>query len=66
VTAGGVTAGEMGELPLLGITVVALEQAVAGLLASRHLADLGARVIKLERRGEGNTPLCFPEPRVQV
>jgi itaconate CoA-transferase len=43
-----------GELPLAGITVVALEQAVAGPLASRNLADLGARVIKLERPGEGD------------
>jgi itaconate CoA-transferase len=43
-----------GELPLQGITVVALEQAVAGPLGSRHLADLGARVIKLERPGEGD------------
>ena len=43
-----------GVLPLEGITVVALEQAVAGPLASRNLADLGARVIKLERPGEGD------------
>ncbi len=35
--------------PLAGYTVVALEQAVAAPLATRHLADLGARVIKLER-----------------
>ena len=41
-------------LPLEGITVVALEQAVAAPLATRHLADLGARVIKLERVGEGD------------
>ncbi len=42
------------DLPLAGVTVVALEQAVAGPLATRHLADLGARVIKLERPGEGD------------
>ncbi|MDT7599436.1 MAG: itaconate CoA-transferase [Pseudonocardiales bacterium] len=40
--------------PLEGITVVALEQAVAAPLATRHLADLGARVIKLERPGVGD------------
>jgi itaconate CoA-transferase len=34
---------------LNGITVVALEQAVAAPFASRQLADLGARVIKIER-----------------
>jgi itaconate CoA-transferase len=35
--------------PLLGVTVVAVEQAVAGPFATRQLADLGARVIKIER-----------------
>lgn len=43
-----------GMLPLDGVTVVSLEQAVAAPLASRHLADLGARVIKVERIGEGD------------
>ncbi|AFR51177.1 CaiB/BaiF CoA transferase family protein [Gordonia sp. KTR9] len=43
-----------GPLPLEGITVVALEQAVAAPLATRHLADLGARVIKVERVGDGD------------
>ncbi len=39
----------MSRLPLEGITVVSLEQAVAAPFASRQLADLGARVIKIER-----------------
>jgi itaconate CoA-transferase len=41
-------------LPLAGITVVALEQAVAAPFATRQLADLGARVIKVERPGSGD------------
>lgn len=40
--------------PLRGLTVVSLEQAIAAPYASRHLADLGARVIKLERPGVGD------------
>lgn len=40
--------------PLDGITVVALEHAVAAPFASRQLADLGARVIKIERPGAGD------------
>jgi itaconate CoA-transferase len=43
-----------GTAPLAGVLVVALEQAVAGPLASRHLLDLGARVIKVERPGTGD------------
>lgn len=42
------------DLPLAGITVVALEQAVAAPFASRQLADLGARVIKIERPDGGD------------
>jgi itaconate CoA-transferase len=41
-------------LPLEGITVVALEHAVAAPFTTRHLADLGARVIKVERPGRGD------------
>jgi itaconate CoA-transferase len=41
-------------LPLHGVTVVAVEQAVAAPFASRQLADLGARVIKIERPGVGD------------
>jgi itaconate CoA-transferase len=41
-------------LPLEGTTVVALEQAVAAPFATRQLADLGARVIKVERPGAGD------------
>ncbi|PXA76993.1 CaiB/BaiF CoA-transferase family protein [Auritidibacter sp. NML100628] len=37
------------ELPLHGVTVVSIEQAAAAPFATRQLADLGARVIKIER-----------------
>jgi itaconate CoA-transferase len=41
-------------LPLKGITVVSLEQAVAAPFATRQLADLGARIIKIERPDGGD------------
>lgn len=41
-------------LPLEGVRVVAVEQAVAAPLASRHLADLGASVVKVERVDGGD------------
>jgi crotonobetainyl-CoA:carnitine CoA-transferase CaiB-like acyl-CoA transferase len=47
-------AGDQDRPPLHGILVVALEQAVAAPFATRQLADLGARVIKVERRDAGD------------
>lgn len=41
-------------LPLDDVLVVAVEQAVAGPFATRHLADMGARVIKVERPRTGD------------
>src|ERR1043165_9950736 len=40
--------------PFDSLTVVSLEQAVAAPFATRQLADLGARVIKIERPGTGD------------
>ena len=40
--------------PLEGITVLAFEHAIAAPFASRQLAELGARVIKIERPGTGD------------
>lgn len=41
-------------LPLEGVTVVSLEHAIAAPFCTRQLADLGARVIKIERPGDGD------------
>jgi itaconate CoA-transferase len=47
---------------LLGdVTVVSVEQAVAGPFATRQLADLGARVIKIERPGSGDFARYYDE-----
>jgi itaconate CoA-transferase len=40
--------------PLNGVTIVSLEHAIAAPLATRHLADMGARVIKIERPQGGD------------
>ncbi|MBZ5739572.1 CaiB/BaiF CoA transferase family protein [Nocardioides mangrovi] len=50
-----------GGRPLDGVTVVSIEQAVAAPLATRHLADLGARVIKIERPGAGDFARAYDE-----
>ena len=45
--------------PLEGITVVALEQVIAGPFATRQLAELGARVIKIERPDGGDPARAY-------
>jgi crotonobetainyl-CoA:carnitine CoA-transferase CaiB-like acyl-CoA transferase len=47
--------------PLEGVLVVALEQAVAVPFATRQLADLGARVVKVERPGTGDFARDYDE-----
>ncbi|MFF1553036.1 CaiB/BaiF CoA transferase family protein [Rhodococcus erythropolis] len=47
------------EGPLAGITVVGLEQAISAPLCTRHLADLGARVIKVEVPGYGDSTRSY-------
>ena len=51
-------------LPLEGLTVVAVEQAVAAPFATRQLADLGARVIKVERIDASSTAPHLRRARV--
>ena len=47
--------------PLEGITIVTLEHAIAAPFATRQLADLGARVIKVERPGVGDFARGYDE-----
>src|SRR6266404_8222622 len=47
--------------PLDGITVVAIEHAIAAPFCTRQLADLGARVIKVERPGTGDFARAYDE-----
>jgi len=47
--------------PLRGITVVTVEQAVAAPICTRHLGDLGARVIKVENRAGGDASRGYDE-----
>ena len=56
-----VTSRSRKHLPLSGVRVVAIEQAVAAPFATRQLADLGADVIKVERVGEGDFARGYDE-----
>jgi itaconate CoA-transferase len=47
--------------PLDGITILSLEQAIAAPFCTRQLADLGARVIKVERPGSGDFARAYDE-----
>src|SRR5260221_10823893 len=47
--------------PLEGVTVVALEHVIAAPFCTRQLADLGARVIKIERPGSGDFARAYDE-----
>jgi itaconate CoA-transferase len=53
--------GRRAERPLDGVTVVTLEHAIAAPFCTRQLADLGARVIKIERPGSGDFARSYDE-----
>lgn len=50
-----------GDRPLEGMTVISLEHAIAAPFCTRQLADLGARVIKIERPGVGDFARNYDE-----
>jgi len=58
---GSDTQAESAARPLDGITVVTLEHAIAAPFCTRQLADLGARVIKIERPGVGDFARAYDE-----
>jgi len=47
--------------PLLGLTVLTFEHAIAAPFCTRQLADLGARVIKVERPGSGDFARAYDQ-----
>src|SRR6202049_2975976 len=47
--------------PLDGVKVITLEHAIAAPFCTRQLADLGARVIKIERPGVGDFARAYDE-----
>lgn len=55
------TAQSAGVRPLDGITVLSLEHAIAAPFCTRQLADLGARIIKVERPGVGDFARNYDE-----
>jgi itaconate CoA-transferase len=57
----GGTGSEAAVRPLDGTTVVTLEHAIAAPFCTRQLADLGARVVKVERPGVGDFARAYDE-----
>src|SRR6187551_337284 len=55
------TGSEAAVRPLDGITVVTLEHAIAAPFCTRQLADLGARVVKVERPGAGDFARAYDD-----